>query len=142
MEAGGAGLSVCAVVDVSAECDVRTIVIPDLLSFMATGSFDGRVEGVKDINAAYQEKFGPGDYRPNLVITYWSFRAMIGFGAIASFGAVVAWWKTRKEWYNKDFDSVLKTKYRTIWYGCSIRRFHSQCSRQGEHQPRREPQVV
>ena len=91
-----AGLSVFAVGDVSAECDVRTIVIPDLLSFMATGSFDGRVEGVKDINAAYQEKFGPGDYRPNLVITYWSFRAMIGFGAIASFGAVVAWWKTRK----------------------------------------------
>jgi cytochrome d ubiquinol oxidase subunit I len=63
---------------------------------MATGTFDGKVEGVKDINAQYREKFGPGDYRPNLVITYWSFRAMIGFGAIASFGAVVAWWKTRK----------------------------------------------
>ena len=91
-----AGLSVFAVGDVSAECDVRTIVIPRLLSFMATGTFDGEVQGVKDINAQYREQFGPGDYRPNLVITYWSFRAMIGFGAIASFGAVVAWWKTRK----------------------------------------------
>jgi len=91
-----AGLSVFAVGDVSAECDVRTIVIPNLLSFMATGSFDGKVEGVKDINAQYREQFGPGDYRPNLVITYWAFRAMIGFGAIASLGAVVAWWKTRK----------------------------------------------
>lgn len=60
----------------------------------------------------------------------------------AKVAKVLGWWKTRKEWYNKDFDSVLKTKYRTIWYGCSIRRFHSQCSRQGEHQPRREPQVV
>jgi cytochrome d ubiquinol oxidase subunit I len=91
-----AGLSVFAVGDVSAECDVRTIVIPRLLSFMATGTFDGEVQGVKDINDQYREQFGPGDYRPNLVITYWGFRAMIGFGAIASFGAVVAWWKTRK----------------------------------------------
>ena len=91
-----AGLSVFAVGDVSAECDVRTIVIPRLLSFMATGTVDGKAEGVKDINAQYREQFGPGDYRPNLVITYWSFRAMIGFGAIASFGAVVAWWKTRR----------------------------------------------
>ena len=91
-----AGLSVFAVGDVGAECDVRTVVVPRLLSFMATGSFDGKVDGVKDLNAQYREKFGPGDYRPNLVITYWSFRAMIGFGAIASFGAVVAWWKTRR----------------------------------------------
>ena len=91
-----AGLSVFAVGDVSAECDVRTIVVPRLLSFMATGTFDGEVEGVKDINARYREEFGPGDYRPNLIITYWGFRAMIGFGAIASFGAVVAWWLTRR----------------------------------------------
>ncbi|WP_426573764.1 cytochrome ubiquinol oxidase subunit I [Aquihabitans sp. McL0605] len=91
-----AGLSVFAVGNVGAECDVRTVVVPRLLSFMATGTFDGKVEGVKDINARYREKFGPGDYRPNLVITYWGFRSMIGFGAIASFGAVVAWWKTRK----------------------------------------------
>src|SRR6187431_377655 len=41
-----AGLSVFAVGDVSAECDVRTIVIPRLLSFMATGTFDGEVQGV------------------------------------------------------------------------------------------------
>ena len=92
----GAGLSVFAVGDVSQECDVRSLVVPHLLSFMATGSATGTVEGVKDVNARYQEQFGPGDYRPNLIVTYWSFRAMIGFGAIASFGAVVAWWLTRK----------------------------------------------
>lgn len=92
----GAGLSVFAVGNPAAECDVRTVVVPKLLSFMATGSTSGTVQGVKDLNAQYQEQFGPGDYRPNLLITYWAFRAMIGFGAIASFGAVVAWWLTRK----------------------------------------------
>jgi cytochrome d ubiquinol oxidase subunit I len=92
----GAGLSVFAVGDPGAECDVRTLTVPNLLSFMATGDTNGTVQGVTDLNAQYQEQFGPGDYRPNLAITYWSFRAMVGFGAIASFGAVVAWWKTRK----------------------------------------------
>ena len=92
----GPGLSVFAVGDVSAECDVRSLVIPRALSLLATESTDATIPGVKDLNAQYQEQFGPGDYRPNLIITYWSFRAMILFGALASFGAVVAWWFTRK----------------------------------------------
>lgn len=92
----GAGLSVFAVGDVQAECDVRTLQVPKLLSFMATGDANGTVKGVRDLNAEYAARYGAGDYRPNLLVTYWSFRAMIAFGAIASFGAVVAWWKTRK----------------------------------------------
>jgi cytochrome bd ubiquinol oxidase subunit I len=91
-----AGLSVFAVGDVRAECDVRTLQVPRLLSFMATGDPDGTVKGVRPLNEEYAARYGSGDYRPNLLITYWSFRAMIGFGAIASFGAVVAWWMTRK----------------------------------------------
>ena len=45
---------------------------------------DATIPGVKDLNQQYQEQFGPGDYRPNLVITYWGFRAMILFGAVAA----------------------------------------------------------
>ncbi len=29
-------------------------------------------------------------------VTYWGFRSMIGLGAIATMGAVLAWWLTRK----------------------------------------------
>ena len=29
----------------------------------------------------YEEQFGPGNYRPNLFVTYWSFRLMIGLAA-------------------------------------------------------------
>ena len=92
----GAGMSVFAVGNPDQECDVQTLKVPKVLSFLATGDPNGTVEGVKPLNEAYSQKYGAGDYRPNLFITYWSFRAMIGFGAIASFGAVVAWWKTRK----------------------------------------------
>jgi cytochrome d ubiquinol oxidase subunit I len=83
----GPGLSIFAVGDVSAECDVRSLVIPGLLSFLATDTWDAEIPGVIETQAAYEEQFGPGDYRPNLIVTYWSFRAMIGIGMVSVFGA-------------------------------------------------------
>src|SRR3954463_10558098 len=62
-------------------CDSVTHVIevPYVLPFLAEGKFSGvTLQGVKDLQKSYQEKFGPGDYRPNLFVTYWAFRAMIG----------------------------------------------------------------
>ena len=62
-------------------CDSVTHVIevPYVLPFLAEGKFSGvTLQGVKDLKQHYQEKFGPGDYRPNLFVTYWAFRAMIG----------------------------------------------------------------
>jgi cytochrome bd ubiquinol oxidase subunit I len=69
--------------------DVFSIRIPNVLSFLATGDFNGRVEGINDLQAAEQQKYGPGDYTPNTPITYWTFRWMIGTGALA---ALVALW--------------------------------------------------
>jgi cytochrome d ubiquinol oxidase subunit I len=92
----GPGLSIFAVGSVSAECDVRTLVIPQGLSLLAQDRLDATIPGVKDIQAQMQEQFGPGDYRPNLVVAYWGFRLMIFFGALAAFGAVVAFFFTRK----------------------------------------------
>ncbi len=86
----GPGLSVFAVGDVSQECDVRSLVIPGLLSFLATDTWDAEIPGVIDTQASYVEQFGPGDYRPNLIITYWSFRAMIGIGMVSVIGAAGA----------------------------------------------------
>ena len=92
----GPGLSVFAIGDVANECDVRSWVIPQALSLLATERTDSTLPGVNDLNAEFQERFGPGDYRPNLVITYWGFRLMILFGAVASFGAVAGLVLTRK----------------------------------------------
>lgn len=91
----GAGLSVFAVGDVRAECDVRSWVIPGLVSLMATGDRNATIPGVLDLNQQYQELYGPGDYRPNLLITYWGFRGMIGFGIVALGAAVLGLWLTR-----------------------------------------------
>jgi cytochrome d ubiquinol oxidase subunit I len=110
----GTGFSVLAIGNLSAEnCDevVGIIEIPGLLSFLANGDFTTEVVGVNDLIPQYQEQYGTnlpdseflGDragaeinYLPVMAVTYWGFRLMIGFGALAAFAAVVALWLTRK----------------------------------------------
>jgi cytochrome d ubiquinol oxidase subunit I len=75
---------------------VFQIGVPSVLSFMSTGNFDGVVEGVNDLEAKYDQQYGPGDYTPNIPLAYWSFRLMIGFGAIASLFMLVALWQMRR----------------------------------------------
>ena len=75
---------------------VFQIGVPSMLSFMSTGNFDGVVEGVNDLEAKYDEQFGAGDYTPNVPLAYWSFRLMIGFGAIGALFALLALWQMRK----------------------------------------------
>ena len=69
--------------------------LPDLLSFLATGNTDGKVEGINELRAQYQKTYGSdpgatyysaGDYTPVIPVTYWSFRLMIGLGLVAAAG--------------------------------------------------------
>ncbi|MCV7382265.1 cytochrome ubiquinol oxidase subunit I [Mycolicibacter longobardus] len=79
-------------------CDhlTRVIEVPYVLPFLAEGRFDGvELEGVRNIQQRYQQQFGPGDYRPNLFVTYWSFRAMIGLLLVPVLFAMAALWLTR-----------------------------------------------
>jgi cytochrome d ubiquinol oxidase subunit I len=75
---------------------VFQIDIPSVLSFMATGDFKGTVEGVNNLQAEYEKTYGPGDYTPNIPMAYWTFRLMIGFGAIAVLIALLTLWRMRK----------------------------------------------
>jgi cytochrome d ubiquinol oxidase subunit I len=80
-------------------CDSVTHVIevPYALPFLAEGKTSGvTLEGVNDLQQQYQQRFGPGDYRPNLFVTYWAFRIMIGLLAIPVLFALVALWLTRR----------------------------------------------
>src|SRR5690606_29960404 len=90
---------------------VPIIEIPGVLSFLAKGDFTTEMPGLNELIPQYEEKYGTTlpdnelygeragmtiDYMPNLEVTYWGFRIMIGFGALAAFAAVVALWLTRK----------------------------------------------
>jgi len=60
-----------------------------LLSVLATGTWDGEVRGIHDLQEEYVQRFGPGDYVPNVPLSYWSFRFMIGLGLLAAFLALL-----------------------------------------------------
>jgi cytochrome d ubiquinol oxidase subunit I len=62
--------------------DVFAIRIPDLLSILAYNEAGGQVQGINNLQAEYQAKYGPGDYVPPVAITYWSFRLMVGAGMV------------------------------------------------------------
>jgi cytochrome d ubiquinol oxidase subunit I len=75
---------------------VFEITLPRLLSFLATGNFDGRVQGIDDLQAQYTHTYGPGSYTPNIPLAYWSFRLMIGLGLLAALIALVSLWTIRR----------------------------------------------
>ena len=60
--------------------DVFAIRIPRVLSLLAYNQLSGRVEGINNLQAEYEAKYGPGNYAPPIAVTYWSFRLMVGAG--------------------------------------------------------------
>jgi cytochrome bd ubiquinol oxidase subunit I len=72
-----------------------SIQIPRLLSFLATGSFSGEVQGMNDLQAEYRRQYGRGDYVPPVRATYWSMRVMAYLGTlvflVAAVGAFLYW---------------------------------------------------
>ncbi|HTY73604.1 MAG TPA: cytochrome ubiquinol oxidase subunit I [Actinomycetes bacterium] len=70
----------------------KIIQIPHLLSFLATGTWDGQVQGMDELNAQYQKTYGPGNYEPNVFIQYWSMRLMAYTGTAVFLLAVWGVW--------------------------------------------------
>ena len=70
--------------------------MPYLLSFLATGHFDGEVKGINSLQDAYEQLYGPGSYKPNIPLTYWTFRLMIGVGMASAAVALWLLWTTRR----------------------------------------------
>ena len=79
-----ASFSVFTIGTPDGQSELFSVRVPYLLSFMATGDPNGEVEGINDVQRESEERFGPGDYRPIIPVTYWSFRYMIGFGIVTS----------------------------------------------------------
>ena len=71
------------------ETPTQLIAIPRLLSVLATGTFDGKVEGLNELQKQYEQKYGPGNYIPNVFIQYWSMRVM---AYLASLILLLALW--------------------------------------------------
>ena len=67
----------------------KIIEIPHLLSVLATGTWNGEVQGSTSCNAQYRQQYGPGNYVPNVFIQYWSMRVMAYAGSLVALLAPV-----------------------------------------------------
>jgi cytochrome d ubiquinol oxidase subunit I len=60
--------------------DVVAVKVPGLLSFLAYNRFSGEVKGINTLQLEYAHRYGPGNYAPPVMWTYWTFRGMVGAG--------------------------------------------------------------
>lgn len=99
-----ADFSIITIGDLSGKREVwsfRTsqIGIPGVLSFLACDNFECEVLGVDDLQEQAVQQYGPGDYIPLMVVTYWTFRIMMTFGLIMMGASAWFLWATRKKDY-------------------------------------------
>ncbi|HEY3310795.1 MAG TPA: cytochrome ubiquinol oxidase subunit I [Anaerolineales bacterium] len=88
--------SLLTIGDLSGKKEVWSIRIPYVMSFLACNNFTCEIRGVNELQAEAVQKFGPGDYIPLMVVTYWTFRIMMAFGFVMmGVTAFLVWANTR-----------------------------------------------
>jgi cytochrome d ubiquinol oxidase subunit I len=71
--------------------------VPGLLSFLAHNRFSGEVKGVRNLQQEYEARYGPGDYVPPVMWTYWNFRVMVGAGMLMLLLGAWALWANLRD---------------------------------------------
>lgn len=127
-----ADLSLLTIQSLDGDTDIVNIRLPYLLSFMLFNRFSGGVQGMTELQAEYEQKYGPGNYIPPVLFTYWTFRAMVGIGLLllaAILVVVVMVWKDlfgRLTWFLKLLPWMILLPYlanSTGWMLTEIGRF-------------------
>jgi cytochrome d ubiquinol oxidase subunit I len=77
-----ASFSLLTIGDLSGKKEVWSVRIPYAMSFLACNNFSCEIKGVDDLQEDAVQKYGPGDYIPLMVVTYWTFRIMMAFGFV------------------------------------------------------------
>lgn len=85
-----APLALFANIDVENRQNTTEIGIPGALSFMSNNSFTEPVKGINDVQKELEAKHGPGNYIPDVVLMFWSFRIMVGAGSLMVLLALLA----------------------------------------------------
>lgn len=80
--------------------------IPYMLSFLSYSKFSGEVKGMLELQAEYEQAYGPGDYIPPVRTTFWSFRIMVLAGTlmiVLGMYAMYLMWRKKMDRPNKWF---------------------------------------
>lgn len=96
-----ASFSLLTIGDLTGKQEVWSIRVPYLTSFLACNNFDCEIQGVNQLQAEYEARYGPNDYVPLMVVTYWSFRIMAGLEVIMLFASAFALFVVLRNWSPK-----------------------------------------
>jgi len=103
-----------------------SISVPDLLSYLSTGSFDGKVVGLNQLNQQYQQLYGPGNYVPPVRAIYWSMRGMAYAGSLVALVALVGaylYWRrklVRLRWFLWIAVGTTFLPFIACWFGWAL----------------------
>ena len=87
-----APLAIAVSVDEKNQRNNFEVGLPGVLSLLAYDSFQGEVKGIKELQAAAEQKYGPGNYIPEVTPLFWSFRVMVVSGVwMIGIGALSLW---------------------------------------------------
>jgi len=70
--------------------------VPHILSVLATNTWNGKVEGINQLQKQATQQYGAGSYVPVIWVLYWSFRLMVGLGILLFLLGGIGLWLVRK----------------------------------------------
>ncbi len=102
-----AAFSIFTIGDMKNREDVFAIKIPGLLSFLSCNNFTCEVQGINQLQAEYEQRYGPGDYVPNAMLAYWNFRLMVGAGTLMALLGLFGLWLMYKKYDFRRYSTFL-----------------------------------
>jgi cytochrome d ubiquinol oxidase subunit I len=97
-----ASFSLVTIFDKSGMKPIWSLKIPYVMSFLECNNFTCGLQGVNDLQAKYEIDYGPGEYIPFIILTFWSFRIMVGAGmamfAVSLYALFLVWKKWPEKW--------------------------------------------
>ncbi|SIS65897.1 cytochrome ubiquinol oxidase subunit I [Alicyclobacillus vulcanalis] len=82
-----------AVIHPSAHQNSWAIQIPYLLSVLSYNRLHGSVPGILELQQQMQARYGPGNYVPDVIAVFWSFRIMVFAGLVMFLASVWGVWR-------------------------------------------------
>lgn len=95
-----ASMSLFAIPSQSNQKDYLSVRVPYVLSILAHNNTTARVEGIKNIQQEYSQKYGEDNYIPPVFLSYWFFRIMVGVGFLMLIIVLYMLVKSLKKDYN------------------------------------------
>ncbi len=92
-----AAYTIFAIADPASRRNAVSIRIPGFLSLLSYDRFSGEVKGINELQATYEQKYGPDNYIPPVNFMFYSFHLMVLAGMLMPVLAIYALYLHHKE---------------------------------------------